>query len=134
MKVGQITHEKALDFILAGKSFVTFQNPATGNRHTYKVLKHKTDDIYFVHVLTSPDVYMFLGSIKNHIFRYSTKSKIKNDSRSVIVFDYIFHHLGMNMLNTSIEIFHDGRCGKCGRQLTDPISVESGLGPYCRKK
>ena len=31
---------------------------------------------------------------------------------SVIVFDYVFHHLGMKTLNTSIEIFHDGRCGR----------------------
>jgi len=134
MKVGQISHDKAPDFILGGKAFVTFQNPASGNRFTYKVVKHKVDDIYFVHVLTNPDVYMFLGTIKDYGFRYSKKSKISNDARSVIVFDYVFHHLGMKTLNTSIEIFHDGRCGRCGRQLTDPISVETGLGPYCRKK
>ena len=52
MKVGQISHEKAIDFILGGKAFVTFQNPASGNRYTYKVVKHKLDDIYFVNVLT----------------------------------------------------------------------------------
>jgi hypothetical protein len=134
MKVGQISHDKAPNFILGGKAFVTFQNPQTGNRFTYKVSKHKFDDIYFVHVLTNPDVYMFLGTIRNFVFRYSKKSKISNDARSVIVFDYVFHHLGMNTLNTSIEIYHDGKCGRCGRQLTDPISVETGLGPYCRNK
>jgi hypothetical protein len=134
MKVGQISHDKALDYILGGKSFVTFQNPSTTNRYTYKVVKHKVDDIYFVHVLTNPDVYMFLGSIKDYGFRYSKKSKIDRDAKSVIVFDYVFHHLIMSSLNTSIEIFHDGRCGKCGRQLTDPVSVEYGLGPHCRKK
>jgi hypothetical protein len=134
MKVGQISHEKAIDFILGGKAFVTFQNPASGNRYTYKVVKHKLDDIYFVNVLTGPDTYQFVGSIKNYVFRHSKKSKIALDSRSVIVFDYVIHHLGMGTLDTSIEIFHDGRCGKCGRQLTDPISVETGLGPHCRKK
>ena len=134
MKVGQISHDKAADYILGGKSYVTFQNPQTGNRFTYKVVKHKVDDIYFVHVLTNTDVYMFLGTIKNFVFRYSPKSKIAKDAKSLIVFDYVFHHLGMGTLNNTIEIFHDGRCGKCGRQLTDPISVETGLGPYCRKK
>lgn len=134
MKVGQISHDKAPEYILAGKSFVTFQNPQTGNRFTYKVVKHKVDDIYFVHVLTNSDTYMFLGTIKNFVFRYSPKSKIGKDAKSLIVFDYVFHHLGMGTLNTTIEIFHDGKCGKCGRQLTDPISVETGLGPYCRKK
>ncbi len=134
MKVGQISHENAANYILGGKAFVTFQNPSTGNRYTYKVVKHKVDDIYFVHVLTAPDTYMFLGTIRNFVFRFSQKSKISRDAKSHIVFDYVFHHLGMGTLNSSIEIFHDGRCGKCGRQLTDPISVETGLGPYCRKK
>ena len=77
---------------------------------------------------------MFLGTIRDYGFRHSKKSKISNDAKSAIVFDYVFHHLGMKTLNTSIEIFHDGRCGRCGRQLTDPTSVETGLGPYCRKK
>lgn len=134
MKVGQLSHDKAIDFILGGKAFVTFQNPDTTNRYTYKILKHKTDDIYFVHVLTSPDTYIFIGTILNHIFRHSKKSKLGKDARSVIVFDYVFYHLTTVTLNKNIEIFHDGRCGKCGRQLTDPISVETGLGPYCRKK
>jgi hypothetical protein len=134
MKVGQISHEKATDFILGGKAFVTFQNPQSGNRFTYKVVKHKVDDIYFVHVLTNPDVYMFLGTIINYGFRHSKKSKIDRDAKSVIVFDYVFHHLGMGTLNSSIEIFHDGKCGRCGRQLTDPISVQTGLGPHCRNK
>jgi hypothetical protein len=134
MKVGQISHENATNYILGGKAFVTFLNPSTGNRFTYKVLKHKTDDIYFVHVLTNPDTYMFLGTIRNFVFRFSQKSKILRDARSHIVFDYVFHNLGMRTLNSSIEIFHDGKCGRCGRQLTDPISVETGLGPYCRNK
>ena len=134
MKVGQISHDKAADFILGGKAFVTFQNPQSGNRFTYKVVKHKVDDIYFVHVFTNPDVYMFLGTIINYGFRHSKKSKINRDATSVIVFDYVFHHLVMGTLNSSIEIFHDGKCGRCGRQLTDPISVETGLGPHCRNK
>ena len=133
MKVGQLSHEKAINFIFGGKAFVTFQNPTTGNRFTYRVTKHKTDDIFFVSVLTNPDTYQFIGSIKNFVFKYSKKSNISFDSRSVIVFDYVLNHLGMGTLNSSIEIFHDGKCGKCGKQLTDPISVESGLGPKCRK-
>jgi hypothetical protein len=27
-----------------------------------------------------------------------------------------------------------GRCRRCGRALTDPVSVESGIGPECRTK
>lgn len=133
MKVGQLSHEKAINFIFGSKAFVTFQNPITGNRFTYRVTKHKTDEIFFVSVLTNPDTYQFIGSIKNFVFKYSKKSNISLDARSIIVFEYVLHHLGMGTLNTSIEIFHDGKCGKCGKQLTDPISVEYGFGPKCRK-
>ena len=45
MKSGIIKHELALKFILGGKSFVTFLNTKTDNRFTFKVVKHKKDDI-----------------------------------------------------------------------------------------
>jgi hypothetical protein len=32
-----------------------------------------------------------------------------------------------------IEIWHEGKCGKCGRQLTVPSSIETGIGPECIK-
>lgn len=28
----------------------------------------------------------------------------------------------------------EGRCVKCGRTLTDPVSVDAGIGPDCRTK
>lgn len=31
----------------------------------------------------------------------------------------------------SLEIKEEDRCGKCGRQLTDPVSIERGIGPEC---
>jgi hypothetical protein len=32
------------------------------------------------------------------------------------------------------KIHHEGRCGKCGRLLTVPESVETGIGPECAKR
>jgi len=134
MKVGQIPNEKAVPFILAGKSFFTFQNTSTGNRFTYKVVKHQTDDIYFVHVLTSPEIYKYIGVIKHYNFRHTPKSTISKDATSVRVFEYVFYHLcTVESLDERIEIYHDGRCGRCGRQLTTPDSVQNGFGPECIK-
>lgn len=31
-------------------------------------------------------------------------------------------------------IIPSGHCGHCGRKLTDPKSVETGIGPFCRTK
>jgi hypothetical protein len=33
-----------------------------------------------------------------------------------------------------MELWHEGRCGKCGRALTVPESIESGLGPVCESR
>ena len=133
MKSGIIKHELALKFILGGKSFVTFLNTKTDNRFTFKVVKHKKDDIFFVNVLTGPDIYTFVGTVKDGVFRYSKKSSISNEAQSVNVFKYVVNKLQSNNLPDFIEIYHDGRCGKCGRQLTVPVSIETGFGPECVK-
>lgn len=32
------------------------------------------------------------------------------------------------------EVWHEGRCGRCGRKLTVPESIETGIGPDCAKR
>jgi hypothetical protein len=34
----------------------------------------------------------------------------------------------------SVDVLHSGRCGRCGRTLTTPDSIERGLGPECAHK
>ena len=36
-------------------------------------------------------------------------------------------------LYPTVKVFHSGKCGKCGKKLTTPESIKSGLGPYCSK-
>jgi len=134
MKSHQIKHTDAVEFILAGKSLFTLLNSKSGNRFTFKVKKHKVDDVYFVSVLTNPDVYQFLGIIKNQKFTHSKSSKISKDAQSFRVFDYVFFNLCKGTLPEFIEIWHEGKCGKCGRTLTVPLSIETGFGPECQKR
>ncbi len=134
MKSHKLEHSKAIEFLLGGKSIFTFVNTKTENRFTFKVKKHKTDDVFFVSVLTNPEVYQFIGSLKNKSFTHSKKSKISKDSQSVRVFDYVFSNLCKGTLPEFIEIWHEGKCGKCGRTLTVPSSIESGFGPECSKR
>lgn len=134
MKGNKLQHTKALDFILGGNSLFTFLNPKTQNRFTYKVKKHKTDDVFFVSVLTNPEIYQFIGTIKVKNFFHSKKSNISKNAQSVKVFDYVFSALNKNTLSEFIEIWHEGKCAKCGRTLTVPQSIESGFGPECSKR
>lgn len=128
-----IDNSKALDFILAGKSLFTVKNSQSQNRFTFKVTKHKKEDIFFVKVLTNPNVYEFIGTIIDKSFYHSKKSRISSNSQSFKVFSYILNKLNDKSLPSFIEIWHEGHCGKCGKTLTDPDSIITGFGPFCSK-
>ena len=136
--VAKLSHDKALDFILAGKCTFTAKNSETGNRFTYKIKKHKSNDVWFVSVLSGANNetdYSFFGSINKYgKFSYSEKSKISKDTKSVITFNYIFDKLIANKLSPLVEIWHEGTCGKCGHKLTVPESIDTGFGPDCVKR
>lgn len=132
MEGKKLNNSEALNFILAGNSTSTFLNRETDNRFTYKVKKSKDSDLFFVSVLTSPDVYTYIGYITND-FKLGKKSKISKDAQSVKVFNYIFRKLKSGNLPEKIEIWHNGKCGKCGRKLTVPSSIDTGIGPECFK-
>ena len=134
MKAGLLKNDTALDFILAGNATVTFLNTQSKNRFTFKVSKPKDSDIHFVSVLTGPDTYTFLGSIFNNNLKHSKKSSISESAQSFQVFKFVFERLKTKNLPEVIEIYHEGKCGRCGRQLTVPDSIVSGFGPECVKK
>lgn len=131
-----LNHSDSLAFITAGKSTFTVLNPNTGNRFTYFVEKSKHSDLFFVKVLTGPDNnrhYSYIGILKDGLFKITDKSKFNNSANSVKVFCYVLNKLKTNTLDSFIEILHEGKCGKCGKKLTTPISIKSGYGPDCFK-
>ena len=136
MKGHKLNNEDAIRFIFAGNSTSTFVNSKTGNRFTFKVKKSKEKDsnLYFVSVLTSPEIYTYIGIISNETYKHGKKSSISQTAQSVKVFDYVLNKLRENNLPESIEVWHEGSCGKCGRQLTVPFSITVGIGPECYKK
>jgi hypothetical protein len=130
-----VKHEEALGFIFGGNALFTVKNPKTENRFTFKVTKHKKEDIFFVKVLTNPDVYEFIGSIRPGTrFKHSKKSRISDEAQSVKVFDFVFNTLITKSLPQFIEIWHEGRCCVCGKTLTTPESIQRGIGPECFRR
>jgi len=129
-----LTKENSLSFIMGGKSIFTAKNNETGNRFTFKVNKGDQGDIYFLSVLTQPNIFEFIGTFyPSTLVKISPKSRITEQSTSYKVFNYILSHLRKGDLPKQVEIWHEGKCAKCGRSLTDPDSIKTGWGPYCRK-
>lgn len=134
MKSHKLNNSDALKFIFAGNSITTFVNSKTDNRFTFKTKQKKDSNLFYVSVLSSADTYTYMGTIINGIFVLGKKSNLTKDAQSVRVFQYVFSNLISNSLPNFIEVWHEGKCGKCGRTLTVPNSILNGLGPECVKK
>ncbi len=126
------------NFIFAGKATFTIENQRTGNRYTFKmkaVKKNKkvNPNVCFVSVLRGPSntsSYGFLGTVFSKTrFQYSPKSTVGASATSVKVMEWLLGNI--ETLPSYITVWHEGKCGRCGRKLTVPESIISGLGPKC---
>jgi hypothetical protein len=133
----RLTDPKAvLQFVFAGNSRFTLVSTATGKRFTFRV-RTADDKPSFVSVLTgscNEGDYSFIGTIfGKNAFRHGRKSQISERSPSVTAFKWFLGHLLAGNVPASMEFWHEGRCGRCARPLTDPVSIASGFGPECVK-
>jgi hypothetical protein len=125
-------------FLLAGNAYCTFRSERTGNHLTYNVSARKVTDthevsLHFVRVLCGPDHYEYLGTIRGGSFySHGVKSRISRDATSAKAFAWLWKHLSAGQMPPKCEVWHEGRCSRCGRRLTDPESIATGLGSKCR--
>ena len=134
---------KNLNLIFAGHAYFTIRNSQTGNRFTFRVSKSKSTPqfpnvIHFCSVLTGPDntsCYTYMGFVKDPAMpgtSYRHGKKIDAMAQSVQAFKWLMTRIEKRVaLPASVEIWHEGRCCRCGRLLTVPESIEAGLGPEC---
>lgn len=137
-------------FLLAGKATFTMVSKATGKRFTFKVQRPKADAErtaqygparrvpYFVSVLNGPSNtsdYAYLGQIwqdaEKLTYEIGRKSRIGADAPSQRAALWLAKALNRPELLDQCTIYHMGACGRCGRALTVPESVASGIGPEC---
>jgi len=132
-------------FVFAGNATFTLRSKKTGERFTYRMAAAKNvnnllmgtgqQKVYFVSLLRGPsneDDYAYMGLIDARGFHCTTKSRVREEAPSYKAFSWFFAKLqaGGTMPKT-LEVWHEGRCGRCGRKLTVPESVAAGLGPEC---
>lgn len=134
------TLTRAREFTFAGNAYLTLKSMATGTRFTYRLARKEARDgggfIYHVSGLTGPDNdqhYAYLGTIwQERQLRRGRRSVISVDAPIVRAFMFYLKMLWKApCIPSSLEVWHDGRCGRCGRHLTVPESVARGIGPDC---
>lgn len=131
-------------FILAGDATFTIETPST--HYTYRVRKVEAGDrwpeAHFVSILVGPDNtddYAYLGKLDPFTGQMviTRKSCRPADAIEVRLLNRILARVWSDD-HTAYEqhgykTHHEGTCGRCGRKLTVPSSVESGIGPECSK-
>jgi hypothetical protein len=112
----QLATDQVGPFALAGDALFTIRNTKTGNRLTFRIEACKDKaGLYFVSVLTGPEnthSYTYLGLIRGSHYAHGRKSRIKEDAQSAQAFAWFWTHL--TRLPACVEVFHEGRCGRCG--------------------
>jgi hypothetical protein len=137
-----LTDPKAIAaFITAGNSTFTVKSVKTGTRFTYRV--RAVDDprphgpTHFVSMMRGPDNetdYSYLGQLYDGqpSYQHGRKSKIDQHAPCAKAIDWLCHKLLLGVaLPSVVEFWHEGRCGRCNRKLTDPTSIARGIGPEC---
>ena len=129
---------KALAFMMAGNARVTFKSKTTGTRYTFRVRVSEDGKVHFVSLLTCSDneaSYSYFGYIRRGVFFHGgAKAKVGRDAESVKAFEWVYRNLLVGEMHNALEIWHEGRCGRCNRALTVPESIEIGIGPECLEK
>lgn len=131
-------------FFQGGHAIFTVSN-SKGEHYTYKISKARKPNpsgnhVYFVGLLTGPDnessyTYMGIYSLRLNSVVLTYASKYKEDTTPLKVVRWAIKQVtDGKQLPDGYSIQHAGTCCCCGRTLTTPESVESGIGPVCAKK
>jgi hypothetical protein len=132
----------ALEFVTAGRALFTVFSK-TGERYTFKVTKKEASgsygDTFFASLLTGPDNeadYSYMGILQTGVMRVvpTKKSKLTLDSTPMRVLNWALATMKAGgEFPVGYGVCHEGKCGRCGRTLTVPDSIETGIGPECAR-
>lgn len=139
---GLIRNEEALKFILAGKSEFVAVSGNTGKRLGFKLEKINSDNtngnetMYYLSTqidnkLVYCGVIVYNSKLNKFIFAKGKKGNLDYSHLNVKSILYILNRLHCGDVGINLSVYHVGKCGRCGKKLTTPESILTGLGPTC---
>ena len=112
----------------------TIRSKKSGKDYTFKVSQIPFKNSNYIHIKVETEYLNFKymgwyrdGKIINKKLEVDTPA-----SQAVSWFLRQMFSNNFDNLNQSVDIFHLGKCLKCGKTLTDSNSIEVGFGPVCR--
>lgn len=148
---GLLEGERLARFMTAGQALLTVENTKTGTHYTYRLERAKLrpgqdpdSAPVFVSVLVGQHnddrrSYRYVGTLWSDgplSFRYGgAKAKLAATAPSVKGIEWLVGRVQAGRaIPAPMRVWHEGKCGRCGRTLTVPTSIESGLGPVCESR
>jgi Family of unknown function (DUF6011) len=139
MSFSNLTDAKT--FAFAGHALITLESRKSGDHHTYKICQcedketKKLKDLFFVSHLVEGSAdegrFAYLGVVEKGAFRLTKKSSATPEAASVKAFSFF---MALKELHPLLLVHHENKCGRCGRTLTVPESINLGIGPECASK
>ena len=128
-------------YVSGGRGIVTLESPS-GKHHTYEFRRPNDESAFpnttfFVYVLVKEHTWMYVGMYNSGTkhFRLTRASTYRHDSEIVKGVKYLTklaRCLG-SIDDFRMSAYHEGICSVCGRRLTSPKSIQTGMGPHCRR-
>lgn len=139
--------EAVYSYVMGGNATFTVLNTETNRRVTYKVkaatrngVSRDATDVLFVSVMTGSDNeadYTYIGILvrSQNIFRTTPRTALPLGDVRILGMAWLMRQLAAGKLGDfpHVEVRHHGTCGRCGRKLTVPESIDSGIGPECAR-
>lgn len=110
-----------------------------GNILEFRPSFFASDVVYFVNLLRGPNNeqdFAYMGVVRKQPARFFWTEKSGKVGRGAPAHKALLWMLDQmncrrDVLGHLTEVWHEGRCGRCGRKLTVPESIAQGLGPEC---
>ena len=128
------------EFALAGNATITLESENTKNHFTYKIKQSDdSENLYFVKLLRGADNeqdYTYVGCYYKDSGHFHPCKKWKEVHKelwppSMRAIKFFFERI--DNIPPKLHVYHEGKCGRCGRKLTTPESIKRGFGPECMR-
>lgn len=141
-----MTNDQINTFLQGGKATFTLESMTTGKHYTFKATKadnpsRNGEVVVFIAMLTGSDNsndFSYLGTMfvqhGNLTYRMTQKSPNNKTAHAALGFFASLLNRDKDLEEHNLIFRHAGTCGVCGRKLTTPESIDSGIGPVCAAK
>jgi hypothetical protein len=131
----QIPADKVKDYMLAGKAcLILYDKERKISKKFWIYAQYSKDTVtaYWMYMDKAKKEYIgYITADHKLMLRQQSSDNLNTINEGIKAMEWLWTKLMIGHIPETIAVLHDGRCGACGRLLTDPESILRGLGPKC---